>query len=47
MLQTVHDGEKNFNCNSCDKIFAQADSLREHMKIFTKVTNIYIDIHIS
>ena len=45
--KTVHEGDKDFKWESCEKSFTQADSLREHMKIFTKVTNIYIDIHIS
>ena len=45
--KTVHEGDKDFKWESCEKSFTQADFLREHMKIFTKVTNIYIDIHIS
>lgn len=34
MLQTVHDGEKNFNCNSCDKIFAQSGDLKKQERQF-------------
>ena len=42
--KTVDEGDKYFKCESCKKSFAQADFLREHIKIFTNVTNIYIDI---
>ena len=38
MLQTVHDGEKNFNCNSCDKIFAQSGDLKGHIQTIHEET---------
>ena len=31
-IKTVHEGCKDFKCESCEKLFTQADSLRGHIK---------------
>ena len=31
-IKTVQEGEKDFTCESCEKSFTQADSLRGHIK---------------
>ena len=35
-MKTVHEGGKDFKCESCKKSFTQADSLREHIKNIPK-----------
>ena len=32
----VHEGDKDFKCESCEKSFIQADSLRGHIKNIRK-----------
>jgi len=43
-MKTVYEGDKDFKFESLCKSFTQADSSRGHIIIFTKVTNIHIDI---
>ena len=31
-IKTVQEGEKDFTCESCEKSFTQADSLRGHIR---------------
>ena len=31
-IKTVQEGEKDFTCESCEKSFNQADSLRGHIR---------------
>ena len=33
VIKNVHEGHKDFKCESCEKSFIQADSLRGHIKI--------------
>ena len=32
VIKNVHEGHKDFKCESCEKSFIQADSLRGHIK---------------
>ena len=31
-IKTVQEGEKDFTCESCEKSFTQADSLKGHIR---------------
>ena len=38
-LKNNHEGHKDFKCESCEKSFIQADSLRGHIKNIHKGHN--------
>ena len=36
----IHEGQKDFKCNSCGKLFTHVGYMRRHIKLFMKVAKI-------
>ena len=41
-VKTIHGGQNNFKCGTCDNSFAQAGSMKRHMNISADLSEIVL-----